>query len=173
MGSRIIISNSDISNSPVLARKFRGKPVKEIYRCAKGILVTHSLAKLIVYAVATIPGPGEMSKGFIYSAYGQVGETTLGYLSGVGFIWYLYRIIHSGKLKVTTRLVYNVVCLPMIIDYKEVGGVFDLLPLSKLEKLWFDQPVSIFDDNRLWIENNFTSNDITITLLSFQIHRLM
>jgi len=37
----------------------------------------------------------------------------------------------------------------MIIDYKEVGGVFDLLPLSKLEKLWFDQPVSIFDDNRL------------------------
>lgn len=61
----------------------------------------------------------------------------------------------------------------MIIYYKGVGGVFDLLPLSKLEKLWFDQPVYIFDDNRLRIENNFTSNDITITLLSFQIHRLM
>ena len=49
--------------------------------------------------------PGEMSKGFIYSPYGQVGETALVYLSGVGFIRYLYRIIHPGKLKVTTRLV--------------------------------------------------------------------
>lgn len=86
--------------------------------------MTGSLAKLIEYAVATIPG--EMSKGFIYSAYGQVGETALVYLSGVGFIRYLYRIIHPGKLKVTTRLVYNVVCLPMIIYYKGVGGVFVL-----------------------------------------------
>ena len=29
MGSRTIISNSDISNSPVLARKFRGNQLKK------------------------------------------------------------------------------------------------------------------------------------------------
>ena len=47
---------------------------------------------------------------------------------------------------------------------KGISGAFDLLQLSKLEKLWFGEPVYIFDDNRLWIEKNFTLNDIFETM---------
>jgi hypothetical protein len=43
---------------------------------------------------------------------------------------------------------------------KRIGGTFDLLKLSKLEEMWFGAPVYIFDDNRLWIEANFTIGDI-------------
>ena len=64
MSSRLIIAATDISSSPVLARRFRGKTAKEIYRCGKGILVTGSVAKPIAYAVATIPA--EMTKGVVF-----------------------------------------------------------------------------------------------------------
>ena len=47
MSSRLIIAASDMSSSPVLARKFRGKTAKEIYRCGKGILLTGFVAKSI------------------------------------------------------------------------------------------------------------------------------
>jgi len=43
----------------------------------------------------------------------------------------------------------------MTLYSKGIGGAFDLLQLSKLEKLWFGEPVYIFDDNRLWVEKNF------------------
>ena len=52
-----------MSSSPVLARKFRGKTAKEIYRCSKGILLTGSVAKSIEYSIATIPT--ELSKRFV------------------------------------------------------------------------------------------------------------
>ena len=52
----------------------------------------------------------------------------------------------------------------MTLDSKGMGGAFDLLQISKLEKVWFGEPVYIFDDNRLWIEKNFTLNDIFETV---------
>ena len=51
-------------------------------------------------------------------------------------------------------------CLPITCYYKGIGGAFDLLQISKLEELWFGEPVYIFDDNRLWVEKNFTIGDI-------------
>ena len=84
MSSRLIIAASDISSSPVLATKFRGKTAKEIYWCGKGILLTDSVAKPIGYAVATTPT--ELSKGVVYTVAGQVGETAIDYLSGIGFV---------------------------------------------------------------------------------------
>lgn len=162
MSSRLIIAASDISNSPVLARRFRGKIAKEIYRCGKGIALTGSVAKPIGFAVASIPA--EATKGVIYTAVGQVGETAIGYVSGIGFVRYLYKVVQPAKLKATARLLYNVGCLPMTLYYKGIGGAFDLLQISKLEKLWFGEPVYIFDDNRLWIEKNFTLNDVFQTV---------
>jgi hypothetical protein len=95
---------------------------------------------------------------------GQVGETAIGYLSGVGFVRYLYKAVQPAKLKAIFRLAYNVAGLPMTVYSKGIGSVFDLLQLSKLEKIWFGEPVYIFDDNRLWLEKNFTLNDIFQTI---------
>lgn len=44
----------------------------------------------------------------------------------------------------------------MTLYSKGIGRAFDLLRMSKLEKLWFGEPVYIFADNRLWVEKNFT-----------------
>ena len=157
MSSRLIIAAGDIASSPVLARRFRGKTAKEIYRCSKGIILTGSFAKPISFAIASVPA--ELTKGVVYTAVGQVGETAIGYISGIGFVRYLYKVIQPVKLKATARLAYNVACLPITLYSKGIGGAFDLLQLSKLEKLWFGEPVYIFDDNRFWIEKNFTLAD--------------
>ena len=162
MNSRSIIAAGDISSSPILARRFRGKAAKEIYRCGKGIVLTGSVAKPMGFAIATIPA--EATKGIIYTAVGQVGETALGYVSGIGFVRYLYKVVQPAKLKATARLIYNVACLPVTLYSKGIGGAFDLLQISKLEKLWFGEPVYIFDDNRIWIEKNFTLNDLFETV---------
>lgn len=162
MNSRLIIAAADISSSPVLAKKFRGKTAKEIYRCSKGIILTGSFAKPIGLAIATIPA--EFSKGVVYTAAGQIGETAIGYVSGIGFVRYLYKVLQPTKLKATTRLIYNVASLPMTIYSKGIGGAFDLLQISKLEELWFGEPVYIFDDNRFWIEKNFTLADVFETV---------
>lgn len=161
MNSRLIIASGDISSSPVLGRRFRGKVAKEIYRCGKSVVLTGSLAKPIGFAVSTIPA--ELSKGIVYSAVGQVGEAAIGYISGIGFVRYLYKIAQPEKLKVSARLVYNVACLPITVYSKGIGGAFDLLGISKLEKLWFGEPVYIFEDNRLWVEKNFTVTDLLKT----------
>ena len=162
MSSRLIIAAGDINSSPVLARRFRGKTAKEIYRCGKGIALTGSISKPVAFAISTIPA--EFSKGVVYTAVGQVGETFIGYVSGVGSVRYLYKVIHPSKLKATARLFYNIGCLPMTLYSKGIGGAFDLLQISKLEKLWFGAPVYIFDDNRLWVEKNFTLSDVFKTI---------
>ena len=158
MNSRLIIAAADISATPVLAKRFRGKVAKEIYRCGKGVLLTGSVSKPLALAVAQVPK--EMSKGVIHTAVGQIGEMALGYITGVGFTRYLYKIIKPAKLKATARLIYNVAGLPLTLYSKGITGAFDLLQISKLEEMWFGQPVYIFDDNRLWIESNFTIGDI-------------
>ena len=154
----VIIAAADISSSPVLAKRFRGKTAKEVYRCGKGILLTGSIAKPLGFAVAQVPG--ELTRGVVYTAVGQIGEGVLGYVSGIGFVRYLYKVLQPTKLKATARLVYNIASLPITLYSKGIGGAFDLLKISKLEELWFGQPVYIFDDNRLWIESNFTLGDI-------------
>lgn len=161
MSSRLIIASGDISSSPVLGRKFRGKIAKEIYRCGKGVLLTRSVAKPIGFAISTIPT--ELSKGIVYSTVGQVGETAIGYISGIGFVRYLYKITQPEKLKASARLAYNLACLPITLYSKGIGGAFDLIGISKLEKFWFGEPVYIFDDNRLWVEKNFTLSDLIKT----------
>lgn len=144
-------------NSPVLAKKFRGKPAKEVYRFVKGVWVTGSILKPMSAALSTITG--EMTQGFIYSSAGSIGEKCILYLSGVGFIGSFYRVIHPSKLKVGAQIIYNIVGLPLTLYSKGFGGAFDLLQLSKLEELWFGAPVYLFDDNRFWIEKNFTLGD--------------
>ena len=158
MNSRLIIASGDISSSPVLASKFRGKVAKEIYRCGKGVVLSGSVIKPIGFAVSNIPV--ELSTGVVYSAVGQIGEAAVGYVSGIGCVRYLYKIAQPDKLKASARLVYNVACLPMTLYSKGIGGAFDLFGISKLEKLWFGEPVYIFDDNRLWVEKNFTLTDL-------------
>ena len=158
MNSKLIIASGDISSSPVLARRFRGKIAKEIYRCGKGIVLTGSVVKPVGLAVAQIPA--ELTKGVVYTAVGQIGEGIIGYISGIGFVRYLYKIVQPAKLKATARLTYNIACLPITLYCKGMGSAFDLLKISKLEKMWFGQPVYIFDDNRLWVESNFTLGDI-------------
>jgi len=158
MNSRLIIAAGDITSSPVLFKRLRGKTAKEIYRCGKGIVLTGSISKPV--AVAALQVPGELTKGFISTAVGQIGDGIIGYISGVGFVRYLYKVVHPTKLKASARLAYNVAFLPVTLYSKGIGRAFDLLRVSKLEEMWFGEPVYIFDDNRLWIEKNFTIGDI-------------
>lgn len=160
--SRLIIAAGDITSSPVFGRRFRGKTAKELYRCGKGVALTGSVAKPLGFAAAQIPA--ELSKGVIYTAVGQLGESAIGYISGIGFVRYLYKVVHPGKLKATARLVYNVASLPMTVYSKGVTTVLNLAQFSRLEEWWFGEPVYIFDDNRLWIEKNFTLGDVFKTL---------
>jgi hypothetical protein len=142
----------------VLARRFRGKAAKETYRCAKGIILTGSIAKPLGFAALQVFR--ELTKGVVYTAIGQVGESALGYISGVGFVRYLYKVVQPDKFISKCRLAYNVGCLPLTLYSEGIGGAFDLLQISRLEEMWFGQPVYIFDDNRLWIERNFTLGDV-------------
>lgn len=158
MSSRLIIAAGDINSSPVLAKRFRGKTAKEVYRCAKGIVLTGSVSKPIAFAAAQIPA--ELSKGVVYTAVGHIGENVLGYVSGIGFVRYIYKVAQPAKLKATARFAYNVACLPLTLYSKGIGGAFDLLQFSKLEEMWFGEAVYIFDDNRFWVEKNFTIGDI-------------
>lgn len=135
----------------------RGKTAKEIYRCGKGIIFTRSIAKPLGFAVLQIPR--ELSKGVVYTAVGQIGDGVIGYVSGIGFVRYLYKVVHPSKLKATLRLIYNIGCLPITLYSRGIGDTFDLLKLSKLEEMWFGSPVYIFDDNRIWIEANFLMGD--------------
>ena len=162
MNSRLTIASGDISSSPVLGRRFRSEVAKEIYRCGKGMVLTGSIVKPIGITVSTIPS--EFSKGIVYTAVGQVGEAAIGYISGIGFVRYLYKIAQPEKLKASARFIYNVGCLPMTLYSKGIGGAFDLIGISKLEKLWFGEPVNIFDDNRLWVEQSFTLTDLLKTV---------
>ena len=87
MNSRLIIAAGDISSSPVLAKRFRGKTARELYRCGKGILLTGSVAKPLGFAAVQVPG--EFTKGVVYTAVGQIGEGVIGYISGTTLYKYL------------------------------------------------------------------------------------
>lgn len=115
MNFRLVLAAGDISSSPVLAKGFRGKAAKETYCCVKEVILTGSLAKPLGVAVATIPG--ELSKRVVYNTVGQIGENVLGYMSGIGFMRYLYKVLQPSKVKATARLAYNIGCLPLTLYY--------------------------------------------------------
>ena len=74
--SRLIIAAGDITSSPVFFGRFRGKTAKEIYTCVKCVFMTGSVAKPLGFAAAQIPA--ELSKGVIYTAVGQLGDSAIG-----------------------------------------------------------------------------------------------
>lgn len=156
--NRYILAAGDISSQHVFLKKYRGKTSKEIYRFVKGVVVSKSIAGPALYAATIIPT--EMSKGFVYSAVANIGENALGYVSGLGFCRWIYKATDVTFIKNTGRLVYNVCGLPLTLYSKGVTGVCDLLQISKLEEYWYGTPVYIFDDNRLWLEKNFTLEDV-------------
>lgn len=100
--------------------------------------------------------PKELSSGFINSAIGSTVETMIGYVSGIGFVRWVYKTTDIGTIKTLARITYNVCSLPVTAYSKGFGFAFDLIQISRLEQWWFGKPVYIFDDNRLWIEKNFT-----------------
>ena len=124
-------------------------------------MVSGSLIKLITFVASTIPT--QLSKGVVYLAIRQVGDGDIGYISIVEFIRYFYKIAQPEKLKASVRVIYNVACLKIIVSLKGIGGAFDLIGISKLEKLWFGEPFYIFDDNPLWAERNFIWEDLLKT----------
>ena len=95
--SRPILASGDINSSPILAKRFRGKFAKEVYRYTKKIVMSHSLVKPVVYVILTILG--KMTKGVISSA---VGQAAVNYMFSVRFLGYKYKTLKSSKLKATT-----------------------------------------------------------------------
>ena len=93
----------------------------------------------------------------------QVGDGAISYISRVGFIGYFYKIVQPEKLKPNVQVIYNVACLKIIIYSKGIGGAFYLIGISKLGKLWFVEPIYIFDDNPLGAERNSTWKDLLRT----------
>lgn len=116
--------------------------------------MTGSIAKPLGFAASQIPA--ELTKGIVSTAVSQVDYDIIGYVSGIGFVIYLYKVVQPAKLKATARLTCNIACPTITLYSKGIGSAFDLLRISKLEEMWFGQPVYIFDDNQLWVEGNFT-----------------
>lgn len=158
MSFRYVLAATDIScrvNSQhkVFAR-YRGKTAKGIYRCSKGIILTVGFTGPLTFAVKEIGL--ELSSGFVKSAASSAAEGLIGYVSGVGFVRWIYKAATIGKAKVYARVGYNIVSLPITIYYRGANVALDLLQIGYIEEKWFGEKVYIFDDNRLWIEKNFT-----------------
>ena len=153
---RYILAFDDLEKPKLFAR-YRGKTAKEIYRCVKGMACTKSLVGPATYAVGSIPK--ELSTGFVMSSTKDVGEWLLGYTFGVGFLRSCYKLIGNTQIKGLFRIGYNIAGLPATCYAKGVNGVLELINVNKLEEAWFGCPVYIFNDNRLWIESNFTLDD--------------
>jgi len=138
--------------------KFRGKPAKEVYRCCKGIIISRSFKGPITYAAGQIGK--EFTNGVVANAGGSIVEGMIGYISGVGFVRWIYKATDVGRIHTYSRLVYNIVGLPLTIYSKGISAVTDTIGLSWLEEKWFGQPIYLFDDNRLLLEKNFTLTDV-------------
>lgn len=155
--NKYVLAATDITSQPKIFAKFRGKTAKEIYRFSKGVIATRKVVGPATYALMSIPK--EMSKGFINSAVGDVGETFIGYISGVTFLRYFYKFTNIVYITRSARIAYNFISLPMTCYGIGTSYMSDLFQLSRIEEAWFGSPVYLFDDNRLWIESNFTLED--------------
>ena len=78
MNSKLITASGEISSSPVLGRRLRGKVAKEVYCCGKSVVLTGSVSNLITIFVSTIPA--ELFKEIVYTTLKQVGDTTINYI---------------------------------------------------------------------------------------------
>ena len=145
-----LIAATDISSSPKIFKKFRGKAAKEVYRCVKGFACTGSLRKPLIFATGQLSK--EFTTGFVVSCGGSAVESLLGYVSGIGFVRWIYKASDVKKIKAIARLGYNILGLPITMYSKGVCTVTDLLQIGYLEKKWFGEQVYIFDDNRIWLE---------------------
>jgi hypothetical protein len=156
--SKYIIAATDITAQRKPFARFRGKTVKEIYRFGKGVVISRSVTGPAVFALSTIPK--ELSAGFVKSTIAETGEYFIGYISGVGFFRGLYKCTNIAYVTTTARILYNVMGLAMTLPSKGIGWACDLgvgpFSITNFEKWWFGSPVYIFDDNRLWLETNFT-----------------
>lgn len=152
-----LIAATDITGRNKPFARFRGKTAKEIYRCGKGIICTRSVIGPMIHAGGELAI--EVSKGFVAGAAGSAIEAGIGYISGFGFIRWIYKATDVGYIKTIARIGYNVVGLPFTIYSKGIGTVTDFLQIGILEEKWFGERVYIFDDNRLWIEKNFSIAD--------------
>lgn len=156
--SRFIVAATDKTEPDKAFAPYRGKCAKEVYRCVKGIFITRKILKPILFAGAQIVT--EVPKGAVTAAALKAGECAIGYICGVGFIRSIYVCSHAGKVKNATRLVYNIACLPVTIYTKGANAVFDGIGIGYLEEKWFGERVYIFNDDRVWIERNFTASEI-------------
>lgn len=155
--SRYLIAATDITSRPKFMRPLRGKTAKEVYRFTKGAIVSKSLTGPFMYSASVIPR--QISNGFVQKAISTAGEHIIGYFSFIGLARWTYIITDTTYIKNSARVVYNFACLPMTIYSKGISSAFDILYISKFEEYWFGTPVYIFNDNRLWIESNFTIED--------------
>jgi len=155
---KYLVTSVNNSGQSKAFAKFRGKPAKEVYRCCKGIIISGSFKGPVTYAAGQIGK--ELTTGVVANASGLIVEGMIGYISGVGFIRWIYKATNVGRIHTYSRLLYNIVGLPITIYSKGISAVTDKIGLSWLEEKWFGQPIYLFDDNRLWLEKNFTLNDV-------------
>lgn len=113
--------------------------------------LTGSVSKTLEFVIVQIPG----TKNGIYTVIDQIGDDIFGYILAIGFVKYLSKVANQFKLNATARLVYTDAYLLITLYFKGIDNIFDLLKISKLEEIWFGQPIYTFDYNRLWIETNF------------------
>nr|QUS63959.1 hypothetical protein [Haslea silbo] len=158
---RTILAFDDLNKPKILAR-YRGKAAKEVYRCSKGIFMTKSLIGPISYATAQVPGA--MFKGYFFSSVKNVGLQGLTYLFGIGWLKGSYELVTNNSLKNGFRIVLNLASLPMTGSAFIIGHVYDSFGISALEEAWFGSPVYLFNDNRIWLESNFTQSIIEDTI---------
>lgn len=159
---KYLVAATDLSSRPKLLASFRGKTAKEVYRCGKGIVMTSSFQGPLMFAGKQLAV--EVTSGYVASTIGSAVEGAIGYVSGFGFVRWVYKACHPGRVKAFARLGYNILGLPFTIYAKGVGCVTDVLQIGYLEEKWFGEKVYIFDDNRLWVEKNFTLSEALTTL---------
>jgi hypothetical protein len=159
--SRYIIAATDICAQSNVPNRFRGKTAKEIYRCAKGVALSGQVVGPVVYTLRTVPN--QLTGGLVKAAVRKTSTIVISYVSGMSLAGTLYQLVNNGLIKTTARLIYNYGGLFMTLPaYGFTVGMrfpFSVLSLSALEKYWFGEEVYIFDDNRIWLEKNFTIED--------------
>jgi len=158
MSFRYVLAATDISSRvnsqhKVFAR-YRGKTAKKIYRCGKEILLTGGLTVPLAFAVKKIGF--ELSSGFVKSAASSAAEGLIGYVSGVGFVRWIYKTASVGIAKAYARVGYNILGLPITIYCRGANAALYIVQIDYIEEKWFGEKVYIFDDNRIWIGKNFT-----------------
>lgn len=148
---------------PILFRRFRGPIAKEIYRFGKALVLCHNGIGAGIYCVAQIPR--ELTRGYIQSCVGEFSLVLVGYCTGLTSLTCFYKLLSDSKVKTVARGMLNTYGLVATLPAWGVGKTCDVIALSKLEKIWFGTPIYLFDDNRIWLEQNCTLGEFRDNLL--------